>query len=321
MLYKLYLIQELSWAVSMDNTQPIKAPARLLGPLASVFSSGNNRSFNAFKRDGLAVASLIILVIIIAASIFAPWLTPYAEQGAGVPNILDKFEPPSSKYWWGTDQLGRDVLARVLYGGRTSLFAAFGIVFLALISGTLLGAVAGYVGGWLDEVIMRITDIFLAFPPLLLAITIAAVLEPNLRNTIIAVALTWWPWYTRIARGQAISLRERAFVQAAQGLGASNFSIIQKHVVPNLMTPVLVQATLDLGTAIMTVTGLSFLGIGVQAPTADWGVMVNEGRLFVQSGIWWVATFPGLMIFVSTLAFNLLGDSIQIVLNPKTRRA
>ena len=308
----------------MDNQpiQPIKAPERLFGSLfRSVFSANStNRSVNAFKRDRLAVASLVVLIIIIAASILAPWLTPYADQGAGAPNILDKFEPPSGKHWFGTDQLGRDVLARVLYGGRTSLFAAFGIVFLALISGTLLGALAGYVGGWLDEAIMRTTDIFLAFPPLLLAITIAAVLEPSLKNTIIAVALTWWPWYTRIARAQAISLRERAFVQAAQGLGANDFTIIRKHILPNLMTPVLVQATLDLGTAIMTVTGLSFLGIGVQAPTADWGVMVNDGRLFVQSGIWWLAAFPGLMIFLSTLAFNLLGDSIQIVLNPKTRK-
>lgn len=298
------------------QTQPARASERLLG---SLFRN-NNRSFKALKRDKLALASLIFLILIIAACLAAPWLTPYAQQGAGSPNIVDKFEAPSAKYWLGTDQLGRDVLARLLYGGRTSLFAAFGIVFLALISGTLLGAVAGYLGGWIDEIIMRITDIFLAFPPLLLAITIAAVLEPNLKNTIIAVALTWWPWYTRIARAQALSLRERAFVQAAQGLGAKDRRIVLKHILPNLITPVLVQATLDLGTAIMTVTGLSFLGIGVQAPTADWGVMVSEGRLFVQSGVWWVASFPGLLIFLSTLAFNLLGDSIQIILNPKTRK-
>lgn len=295
---------------------PARAPERLFG---SWLRQGQSRSVRAFGRDRLAVASFIFLILIILASLFAPFITPYAEQGAGSPNIVDKFEPPGRQYWFGTDQLGRDVLARVLYGGRTSLLAAFGIVFIALGIGTFLGAIAGYLGGWLDEVIMRITDIFLAFPPLLLAITIAAVLESNLRNTVIAVALTWWPWYTRIARGQAISLRERAFVQAAQGLGARDPRIVRKHILPNLLTPVLVQATLDLGTAIMTVTGLSFLGIGVQAPTADWGVMVSEGRLFVQSGIWWVATFPGLMIFLSTLAFNLLGDSIQIILNPKTR--
>ena len=295
---------------------PARAPERLLG---SLFRQGSSRTLRALHRDRLAVASLIFLILIILASLFAPFITPYAEQGAGAPNIAQKLEPPSTSYWFGTDQLGRDVLARVLYGGRTSLLAAFGTVFLALMSGTTLGAVAGYAGGWLDEIIMRTTDIFLAFPPLLLAITIAAVLEPNLQNTIIAVALTWWPWYTRIARGQALSLRERAFVQAAQGLGANDKRIISKHIVPNLMTPVLVQATLDLGTAIMTVTGLSFLGVGVQAPTADWGVMVSEGRLFVQSGVWWTATFPGLMIFLSTLAFNLLGDSVQIILNPKTR--
>ena len=304
--------------MGVTEVQPARTPERLLGPLFRLRSS---RRVRALRRDRLATASLVFLLVIILASVFAPWLTPYAAQGAGAPNIVDKFEPPSLSHPFGTDQLGRDVLARVLYGGRTSLAAAFGIVLVALLSGTVLGAVAGYVGGWLDEAIMRVTDIFLAFPPLLLAITIAAVLESTLTNTVIAVALTWWPWYTRIARGQAVSLRERAFVQAAQGLGARDGRIIAKHVLPNLMTPVLVQATLDLGTAIMTVTGLSFLGIGVQPPTADWGVMVSEGRLFVQSGVWWIATFAGLLIFLSTLAFNLLGDSVQIILNPRTSQA
>lgn len=304
--------------MSLTDARPASAPERLFGPL---FRLGRGRSVRALRRDHLAAASLVFLALISLAAVFAPWLTPYAEQGEGAPNITERFEAPSVSHPFGTDQLGRDVLARVLYGARTSLSAAFSIVFLALVTGTVLGAVAGYVGSWLDETIMRVTDIFLAFPPLLLAITIAAVLEPTLTNTIIAVALTWWPWYTRIARGQALSLRERAFVQAAQALGAKDRRIIARHILPNLLTPVLVQATLDLGTAIMTVTGLSFLGLGVQPPTADWGVMVSEGRLFVQSGVWWLATFAGLMIFLSTLAFNLLGDSVQLVLNPRTRRA
>ena len=289
---------------------------RLFGPLLGL---GSHRTVRTFRRDRLATASLIFLLLVILASVAAPWLTPYADQGAGEPNILEKFSSPGLSHPFGTDQLGRDVLARVLYGGRTSLLAAFSIVLIALLVGTALGALAGYIGGWFDEVIMRVTDIFLAFPPLLLAITVAAVLEPNLANAIFAVALTWWPWYTRIARGQAISLSERAFVQAAQGLGAGELAVVRRHIVPNLMTPVLVQATLDLGSAIMTVAGLSFLGVGVQPPTADWGAMVSEGRLFVQSGVWWLATFPGLMIFLSTLAFNLLGDSVQIVLNPRAR--
>ncbi len=289
---------------------------RLFGPLLGLRS---HRTVRTFRRDRLATASLIFLLLVILASVAAPWLTPYADQGAGEPNILEKFSPPGLSHPFGTDQLGRDVLARVLYGGRTSLLAAFSIVLIALLVGTALGALAGYIGGWFDEVIMRVTDIFLAFPPLLLAITVATVLEPNLANAIFAVALTWWPWYTRIARGQAISLSERAFVQAAQGLGAGELAVVRRHIVPNLMTPVLVQATLDLGSAIITVAGLSFLGVGVQPPTADWGAMVSEGRLFVQSGVWWLATFPGLMIFLSTLAFNLLGDSVQIVLDPRAR--
>lgn len=302
--------------MSVTEAGPARAPERLFGPL---FRWGSSRRVRALRRDRLATASLVFLALIILAAVFAPWLTPYAEQGAGAPNIVERFQAPSLRHPFGTDQLGRDVLARVLYGGRVSLLAAFSIVLIALVGGTSLGAIAGYRGGWLDETIMRVTDIFLAFPPLLLAITITAVLEPTLGNTIVAVALTWWPWYTRIARGQALSLRERAFVQAALGLGAKDARIVTRHILPNLLTPVLVQATLDLGTAIMTVTGLSFLGIGVQPPTADWGVMVSEGRLFVQSGIWWVASFAGLLIFLSTLAFNLLGDSVQLILNPRTR--
>ncbi|MEM7346244.1 MAG: ABC transporter permease, partial [Chloroflexota bacterium] len=189
----------------------------------------------------------------------------------------------------------------------------------SLFIGTVLGAVAGYFGGWIDEVIMRITDIFLAFPPLLLAITIASVLGPSLRNSILAVAVTWWPWYTRIVRAQAITIRERNFVRAARSMGVSDAAIIRRHIVPNVLSPVLVQATLDLGAALLTIAGLSFLGLGVQPPTADWGVMVSDGRSYIQSGRWWIGIFPGIAIFITTLAFNLLGDGVQTATDPRIR--
>lgn len=272
-----------------------------------------------FRRDKLALVCFYILVFLLLVAVAAPILTPYPEQGLGDPNISEKFLPPSAAHPFGTDDIGRDLLARVMFGARTSFIASFSIVIVAVVIGTLLGAVAGYFGGWIDEVIMRITDVFLAFPPLLLAITIASVLEPNLRNSIIAVGVTWWPWYTRIVRAQALSIRERNYVRAARSMGVSDFAIVRRHILPNVLSPVLVQATLDLGSALLTMAGLSFLGLGVQPPTADWGVMVNDGRSQLQSGRWWIGLFPGLAIFITTLSFNLLGDGVQTATDPRVR--
>ena len=272
-----------------------------------------------FRRDKLAVVCLFVILFMIFIAIAAPILTPYPEQGLGDPNLTEKFMPPSWAHPFGTDDLGRDILARVMFGARTSLIASFAIVSVAMVIGSVLGAVAGYFGGWIDEVIMRITDIFLAFPPLLLAITIATVLEPSLRNSVIAVAVTWWPWYTRIVRAQAVTIRERNFVKAARSMGVGDFAIIRRHILPNVLSPVLVQATLDLGSALLTIAGLSFLGLGIQPPTADWGVMVSDGRQYVQSGRWWIGLFPGLAIFLTTLSFNLMGDGVQTASDPRIR--
>jgi len=246
-----------------------------------------------FRRDRIALISFIFLVLVILAAVFAPLLTPYPEQGLGDPNIAEKFQPPNAAHPLGTDSLGRDLWARILYGARTSLVIGFSIVVLGGIIGVSSGAIAGYFGGWLDETIMRITDIFLAFPPLLLAITFAAVMEPSIQTTIIAITLVWWPVYTRIVRGQVISVRERDYVRAARGIGVGDFTIIGRHVIPNVMGPVMVQGTLDLGAAILTAAALSFLGLGTAPPTADWGVMVDEGRQHMLSGHWWLAVFPG----------------------------
>ena len=231
-----------------------------------------------FRRDRIAYFSLIFLVVLIALAILAPLLTPYANEGLGDPNIANKFIAPGLIHPFGTDSLGRDLLARVLFGTRTSLSMGLLVVVFAVLIGTPLGALAGYYGGWIDELIMRITDIFLAFPPLLLAIAIAAALGPGYVNAVIAIAITWWPWYTRLVRAQALSLRERDFVEAARGIGVRNLTIIRRHILPNVLTPVLVQSTIDIGSAILTVAGLSFIGLGPQPPMPDWGVMVNEGR-------------------------------------------
>ena len=272
-----------------------------------------------FRRDRMAMLSLIFLLLVLLGALFAPLLTPYPEQGRGEPNIAEKFQPPSLAHPLGTDALGRDMWARLLFGARTSLTVGLAVVALSALIGTLLGALAGYFGGWIDEVIMRITDIFLAFPPLLLAIVVATALGPSLRNMVLAIALSWWPWYTRIVRGQAVSLRERNFVEAAHSMGVGDLTIIRRHILPNVLAPVGVQATLDLGAAILTAAGLSFLGLGTQPPTADWGVMVNEGRQYMLSGRWWIATFAGLAIFLTSMAFNLLGDGARDAADPRTR--
>lgn len=300
-----------------NNMQPATLLNRWLGFAFAKSEPGSANWY--FRRDRLALLCLYVILFMLFIAIAAPFLTPYPEQGIGDPNVTEKFLSPSLAHPFGTDDLGRDLLARVMFGARTSLIASFAIVGVSMLIGTLLGAIAGYFGGWLDEVIMRITDIFLAFPPLLLAITIASVLEPSLRNSVLAVAITWWPWYTRIVRAQAVSIRERNFVRAARSMGVGDWAIIRRHILPNVLTPVLVQGTLDLGSALLTMAGLSFLGLGIQPPTADWGVMVNDGRSHVQSGRWWIGFFPGIAIFITTMAFNLLGDGVQTAMDPRIR--
>ena len=298
--------------------QPIGIRGRLLGTwLTSRMEPGTAIWF--FRRDKLAMICLVFLVLVVLAAILAPLLTPYPEQGRGVPNVVEKLQPPSAAHPMGTDELGRDLWARILYGARISLVIGFSVVILGTIIGTMLGAIAGYFGGWADEVIMRVTDIFLAFPPLLLAITLVAVLEPGTRTTIVALTIVWWPWYARLVRGQVVSVREHDYVKAARGIGVDDATIIRRHVLPNVMSPVLVQMMLDLGSAILTAAALSFLGLGTEPPTADWGVMVDEGRKHVLSGRWWLAVFPGLALFLTALALNLMGDGVRDAIDPKTR--
>ncbi len=274
----------------------------------------------AFRHDPLAVGSLIVVVLFTLGTILAPFLTPYPEQGRGEPNILEKFQPPSRAHPLGTDYLGRDVWARLLFGGRSSLTMGMLVVAVAALIGIPLGAVAGYYGGWIDNALMRITDVFLAFPPLLLAIAIAAALGASFLNAMIAIAVTWWPWYARLVRAQTLSLREEYFIEAARSVGVSNWRIIARHILPNVMTPVLVQGTMDIGSAILTGAAMSFIGLGVQPPAPDWGKMISTGRIYFIERPWFAGA-AGAAIFLVTLAFNLLGDAVRDVSDPRTRRA
>lgn len=272
-----------------------------------------------YRRSWLGMAAVVIAATIVFGAIFAPLLTPYAAQGRGIPDLPSRLQGPSWSHWMGTDELGRDVLARVMFGARTALIIAVGVVALSASIGVAIGAVAGFFGRWVDGLLMRITDTFLAFPPLLLAVMVASALGANIQNTIIAIAASWWPWYARQVRAQVISIRQRPFVKAAQAIGVPNYRVVAQHVIPNAMSPVWVQASADIGAAILTAAGLSFVGLGPRPPQADWGAMVSSGRQYVISGQWWIAGFAGIAITLAAMSFNLIGDVIRDVTDPKTR--
>lgn len=272
-----------------------------------------------FFRDKLALVGVAWIVLMIVVAIAAPWIAPYPDQGRGLSHLASRFQPPSALHLFGTDNLGRDLLSRIIFGARIPLMISSAVALAVLLIGPLLGALAGYYGGWLDEAIMRITDIFLAFPALVLAMALVAILGPNLRNLAIAIIVTWWPWYTRLVRGMAVSLRERPYVEAARTMGVRSPVIVARHILPNSFGPVVVQISLDIGTIILEVAGLSFLGLGAQPPTPEWGLMVSDGVQYVLAQ-WWISFFPGLAIFLLVLAFNLVGDGLRDVLDPRMKR-
>lgn len=289
-------------------------------PLTSTPESNSARTLrhvlSVIARDPLALGSTVIIVLFILVAVFARQIAPNPLEGAGKTNAPNALLAPSPEHPLGTDKLGRDMLSRIIMGSRAALIVPMGVVFFAVLIGTPLGALAGYKGGWVDEAIMRITDLFLAFPSLLLAMAITSALGRGLDKAAIALVISWWPWYTRIARGVAVSLRERYFVEAAQAVGVSDAVIILRHILPNTISPILVQATVDLGTVILAMGGLAFLGLGTQPPAPDWGLMVSEGRELILNQ-WWVATYPGIAIFVVVLAFNLLGDTLRDIFDPR----
>ena len=263
----------------------------------------------------ITVGGAIVLLIFVVA-VFAPLLAPYPADAGSATHPEMALQAPSLQHFFGTDQVGRDVFSRVLYGARVSPLVALVVLLLACAVGIPLGVAAGYFGGAGDEAIMRITDVFLAFPSLLLALAFAAVLPPSLTSLTIAIAITWWPWYTRLIRGQAASVAGRPYIETCRALGISRRRIIFRHILPNAVTPLIVQISLDVGGVILTASALSFLGLGAQDPTPDWGLMVSEGQTYFTIA-WWVVTFPGLAILITAFAFNLLGDGLRDLLDPK----
>ncbi|MDP9274150.1 MAG: ABC transporter permease subunit [Chloroflexota bacterium] len=265
----------------------------------------------------LNVVALALIAVFAACALLAPVLAPYDPL---VQELGSRLRPPSSEHWLGTDSLGRDIASRILYGARISLIIGVVVVATAGVVGTVIGLVAGYAGGLVDEALMRLTEVFLAFPALILAMAIAGALGPSLTNAIIAIAAVTWAVYARLTRGQILSLRRREFVEAARAIGATRTRIVLRHLLPNALAPLMIQASFDLGSSIIAAAGLSFIGFGAQPPTPEWGVMISEGRNYISTQPW-LSLFPGLAILLAVGSFNLLGDGLRDAFDPRLSRS
>lgn len=269
------------------------------------------------KRNSLAVVGLVILLFLVGLITVGPWVTSYSPTRL---DILHKLAAPSTSHWLGTDAFGRDVLTRIMYGGRATLSIGVGVVAIAFAVGVFFGVLAGFAGGWLDSVIMRVVDAILAFPALVLAIALSAAFGPSLQNAMLAVAITLAPQFARVARSQALTISVKPYVEAAISLGLSRRRILLRYILVNGLGPLLVQSTLALGSAILQTASLGFLGLGAQPPMAEWGADVSANLQYVRSAAW-VALAPGMAILLAVLAFNLIGDSLADWMNPRRRNA
>jgi peptide/nickel transport system permease protein len=297
------------WRASLLSDNPASRREARLGQIY--------RGWLQFRGNRLALLGLAIVLALVVIAAFAPWIathSPYEQ------NLAQRLLPPGSQgHWLGTDEFGRDVFSRLVYGARITLYIVVLVALIAAPIGLIVGTAAGYLGGWIDAALMRITDIFLAFPSLILALAFVAALGPGIENAVIAIALTAWPPYARIARAETLTIRNSDYIAAARMQGARTGRILFRHVMPLCVSSLTVRVTLDMAGIILTAAGLGFLGLGAQPPMAEWGAMVSAGRRYVLDQ-WWVATIPGVAIFVVSLAFNLLGDGLRDVLDPRQKK-
>ncbi|BCH29261.1 cytochrome c550 [Mesorhizobium sp. L-8-10] len=277
------------------------------------------RAYFRFSQSKLSMLGAGMVAAVIFFTIFGAVLAPYPDHVAGSVATASRFLPPSAAHPFGTNELGQDVLSLVMAGTTVSVLAGFSVVLIGTAIGTLVGAVAGFASGWVDEVLMRLTDLTLTIPGLILAMAIAAALGPGFGNMVIAIALSWWPGYARLVRGEVLAAREEVYVTAARALGATPKRILFRHILPNVVSPIIVKMSLDMGFAILTVAGLGFIGIGVRPPTPEWGTLLSISRSYMPD-YWWTAMAPGMAMFLAVFGFNLLGDGLRDVLDPKARR-
>jgi len=267
-------------------------------------------------RNPMAVIAALVLLALVVAALVGSAIVPYGFNEVDVDNRL---QGPSGAHWFGTDELGRDVFSRVMLGARASLEVGAVAVGIALVAGVTIGLVAGYFGRWIDDLLMRLTDVLFAFPAILMAIVVMAILGAGMTNAMIAIGIVYTPIFARITRASVLGVREEVFVRAARSAGAADVRIMTRHVLPNVAAPIIVQTSISLAFAILSEAALSFIGLGTQPPDPSWGRMLAEGRGFIEQA-WWMALFPGLAIFVTVLAFNVLGDALRDVLDPRQRQ-
>lgn len=277
--------------------------------------NGVKQLLRMFRRNPLVVIGIVIVVVWIAGGILAPQFAPFDPLKQ---NIADRIRPPGDIYLFGTDELGRDMLSRVLYGARITLPAGILVIVIGSVIGVIVGATAGYVGGLWDELLMRVTELFMAFPTIILALAITAALGPDIRNAILALVVVWWPSYARLVRGLVLEVKGKEYVEGARSVGATDFYILMRTVLPNCVSPAIVLATLDIGNAILTFAGLSFLGLGPDPSSPEWGRMVSIGIDFFDQ--WWMWLYPGLAIAILVMAFNFIGDGLRDIFDPRLRK-
>lgn len=271
-----------------------------------------------FARNGSAMLGLVLVLFFFAVAAIGPWIVPYPEDAAGAVHMDIKLQPPDGDHLFGTDEVGNDVFTRVVLGTRITLQIALIVTGVAVLIGVPLGMLAGYLGGWTQEVIMRVTDVFLGVPGLILAIAIVGALGPGITNAMLALALVWWPGYVRLVQAKTLSIKNELYVQAARSIGAGTFRMVFVHILPNCASPIVVKASMDMGMAILGAASLGFLGLGAQPPEPEWGAMISIARNYLPDW-WWYSFFPGLAIFITVMGFNLLGDGLRDILDPKHR--
>lgn len=294
----------------------VTAPEALTAP--TVRSTLWKRRWRRFKQNRLSLVGAIVILLLVLIAIVGPFFAPYPEDARGAVHISDRLRPPSREHLMGTDEVGRDILSRLLIGSRLSLGAALVILTMATTIGLTLGMISGFFGGRVDTLVQRLTDVFLTVPPLILAMAVSAALGPSLINVVWAISLVWWPGYCRLTRAEVLHKKQEVFVEAARAIGAPIHRIILRHVLPNILTPVVVKATMDVGFAVLTLASLGFIGLGAQPPDPDWGRMIADGRRYLPES-WWLTFFPGVAIFLSVFGFNILGDGIRDVFDPRSR--
>ena len=271
-----------------------------------------------FARNGSAMLGLALVSLFLLTAAVGPWFVPFPEDAAGAVHIERKLQPPGPVHWFGTDEVGNDIFTRVVVGARVTLQIALIVTGVAMLIEVPLGMIAGYVGGWVQEVIMRVTDVFLSVPGLILAIAIVGALGPGIVNAMLALSLVWWPGYVRLVQAKTLSLKNEIYVEAAHSMGAGRMRVVFVHILPNCTSPIIVKASMDMGMAILGAASLGFLGLGAQPPFPEWGAMISVARTYLPDW-WWYSFFPGLAIVITVLGFNLLGDGLRDILDPQHR--